>query len=78
MEKGLLENTGESLDHWLAVVHSADLDKPKEIIRFLKDKHEFTYGFANFMALKALKSDAVSVAKTEELVELQYQKKQDL
>ena len=61
MEKGLLEKTGKPLDHWIKVVRQSKIEKHLEIINFLKAKHGFTYGFANFVALKTKKSDAASI-----------------
>lgn len=60
MEKGLLEKTGKPLDHWIKVVEQSGLDKYKAIMDFLKKEHGFTHGFANFVTLKTLKSDAGS------------------
>ena len=61
MEESLFEKTGESLEHWIDVVQKSGVQKHKEIIDFLKTEHGFTYGFANFVALKANKSDAGSI-----------------
>ena len=51
MEKGLLVKTGNSLEHWIKVVQKSKIEKHKAIIDFLKSKHGFTYGYANFVAL---------------------------
>jgi len=61
MEKGLLEKTGNSLDYWIEVVNKTNLEKHKAIVDYLKSKHGFTHGFANFVALKSRKSDAGSI-----------------
>ena len=58
MEKGLLEKTGKTLDHWIKVVKDSKIEKHKAIIEFLKSEHGFTYGFANFVAHKT--KEAVS------------------
>ena len=60
MEKGLLEKTGKSLEDWIKIVKSTELQKYGEIMAYLKSEHEFTHGFANFVTLKANKSDAGS------------------
>ena len=73
MEKGLLEKTGEPLSHWIDVIRNSRLEKHSDIIKYLKSKHGFTHGFANFVALKALKSDAASF-KANDLIEAQYNK----
>lgn len=74
MEKGLLEKTGQSLDHWIKVVKDSGLQKHGEILKFLKVNHNFTHGYANFVSLKARASDAASQAP-EDLVAGQYEKK---
>lgn len=77
MEKGLLEKTGKSLDYWINVVRDAKLEKYKAIMDFLKSEHGFTHGFANFVALKTLKSDAGSIDDST-LLENQYKGKESL
>lgn len=77
MEKGLLEKTGKSLEHWIKVVKATKIDKHKAIIDFLKSEHDFTHGFANFVALKARQSDAAS-SDGDELLVNQYKGKEAL
>ncbi len=77
MEAGLLEKTGKSLSQWTEVVKKAKLDKYKAIMEFLKSEHGFTHGFANFVALKTLKSDAGSF-DDKDLVDNQYKGKEVL
>ena len=77
MEEGLLGKTGQPLHHWIKVVESAKLDKHKAIMDFLKSEHGFTHGFANFVALKARKSDAGSI-DADTLLENQYKGKEAL
>lgn len=73
MEKGLLEKTGKSLEEWVGIVRKEDLEKHGQIMKFLKDTHGFTHGFANFVALKSRESDAASFDK-EDLITNQYSK----
>lgn len=77
MEKGLLEKTGKSLDHWIKVVKRSKIEKHLEIINYLKAEHGFTYGFANFVALKTKKSDAASLNDAD-LLSNQYKGKEHL
>lgn len=77
MEAGLLEKTGQSLSHWIAVVKKSGIEKHKAIIDFLKAEHGFTYGYANFVAHKARESDAASHV-ADDLVTSQYQGKENL
>lgn len=74
MEKGLLEKTGQSLDHWIKVIKDSGLQKHGEILKFLKTHHNFTHGYANFVSHKARGSDAASQAP-QDLVSIQYEKK---
>ncbi len=73
MEKGLLEKTGKTLEHWISIVKKNKLEKHKAILDFLKKEHGFTHGYANFVSLKAREADAGS-AKPEDLVKTQYSK----
>lgn len=77
MEKGLLEKTGKSLDHWIKVVEQSKIEKHLDIIYYLKAEYGFTYGFANFVALKAKKSDAASIGDSD-LLNNQYKGKENL
>lgn len=77
MEKGLLEKTGKSLEHWIKVVKQSKIEKHLGIINYLKAEHGFTYGFANFVALKAKKSDAASIDDSDLLIN-QYKGKEPL
>lgn len=77
MDKGLLENTGKSLEHWIDVVKKSKLEKHKAITDYLKSEHGFTYGYANFVSMKARQADADSIDDTELLVK-QYKGKENL
>jgi len=77
MEKGLLENTGKTLEQWIEIIEKAKLQKHKEIMDYLKSEHGLSYGFANFIALKFNKSDAGSFAE-DELISAQYKGKEIL
>ncbi|MGB5822177.1 MAG: DUF5655 domain-containing protein [Saonia sp.] len=77
MENGLLKKTGKPLKHWMKVVKDSKIEKHKAIIEFLKSKHNFTYGFANFVSLKFREADANSISD-EILLENQYKGKESL
>jgi predicted transport protein len=72
MIDNLLKNTGKSLDDWIGVVTKEKLQKHGDILKFLKENHSFTHGFANLVAHKALKTDAGSAEDQDELVAKQY------
>lgn len=77
MDKGLLEKTGKTLDYWIKIVQDSKIEKHKEIIDYLKSEHGFTHGYANFVSLKARKSDAGSLDNTD-LLTNQYKGKEHL
>ncbi len=77
MEKGLIEKTGKPLEHWIKVVKKTKIEKHKAIIDFLKSEHGFTYGFANFVSLKARAADAASF-DADDLLGMQYKGKENL
>ena len=77
MEDSLKEKTGQPLEHWIKVVKQSGIEKHKAIIDFLKKEYDFTYGFANFVAHKAKKSDAGSIDDTD-LLKNQYKGKEHL
>ena len=77
MEEGLLEKTGKPLKHWIKVVNETKIEKHKAIVDYLKTNHGFTHGYANFVSLKAKKSDAASIGDAE-LLRNQYDGKEQL
>ena len=76
MIENLKLNTGKSLEQWITIVKAENFSKHGEIIKFLKQEHSFTHGFANLVALKARKSDADSFENKDDLVDLQYKGKE--
>lgn len=78
MIDNLHKNTGKPLQEWIAVVQKKGFAKHGEIIKFLKEEHGFTHGFANLVALKSKGSDAGSVDDKDSLVEKQYVGKENL
>ena len=71
MIKNLETQTGKSLDQWVKIAEASKLSKAREITNFLKAEHGLTFGYANLIALKTLKSDAGS-ANEDELISTQY------
>ena len=70
MIENLHRNTGKTLEQWIAIVKKENFAKHGEIIKFLKDKHSLTHGFANLIAHKAKGSDADSAVNKNDLFEL--------
>jgi hypothetical protein len=78
MIDNLHKNTGKTLEQWIEIVNKQNFAKHGEIIKFLKEKHSFSHGFANLVALKSKKSDAGSAEDTNTLIEKQYKGKEHL
>ena len=72
MLANLPAKTGKTLEEWLAIVKTSGASRHRDIMKFLKGDHGLTHGFANLIALKALKSDAGSAAPGVDLVAAQY------
>ncbi len=78
MIDNLAKNTGKTIHEWVEIVKNENFEKHGQIIKFLKEKHNFTHGFANLVAHKARESDSASVENKEDLVEKQYKGKENL
>ncbi|CAG0988904.1 hypothetical protein FLAV_02191 [Flavobacteriales bacterium] len=72
MVENLLKNTGKTLEQWIEIVKKQNFVKHGEIVKFLKEKHEFTHGFANLVAHKTKETDAGSAENTDDLITKQY------
>ncbi|PWK23889.1 putative transport protein [Arcicella aurantiaca] len=78
MLENLKEKTGHSLEEWKELISSQGFSKHGEIVKFLKEKHNVTHGYASEIALKVLGSDADSASDTDILIENQYKGKEHL
>ncbi|SEL26692.1 DUF5655 domain-containing protein [Parapedobacter koreensis] len=78
MMENLYKHTGKAFEYWIALVKQENFEKHGQIVKFLKEQHGFTHGFANFVALKARATDAASVDDKDELIQKQYQGKEHL
>jgi len=76
MLDNLHKNTGKTLEQWIDIVKKQNFEKHGQILKFLKEQHSFTHGFANLVAMKARKADAGSVENKDELIEKQYKGKE--
>lgn len=76
MIENLHKNTGKTLEQWIAIVKKQNFAKHGEIIRFLKEQHSFTHGFANLVAHKTNESDAGSAENPDDLIVKQYKGKE--
>jgi predicted transport protein len=78
MIENLKEKTGHSLEEWKAIIVKEKLVKHGEIVKFLKEKHGITHGYAAEIGLKVLGSDADSSANADDFIEAQYKGKEHL
>jgi predicted transport protein len=78
MIENMKEKTGHTLDEWKAIIAKKKFAKHGEIVKFLKEEHKVTHGYASEIALKALASDAASATDTDDLLENQYKGKESL
>ncbi len=78
MIENLKEKTGHSLEEWKDLISIQNLSKHGEIVKFLKEQHNVTHGYASEIALKVLGSDADSTNDTDELLVSQYKGKEHL
>lgn len=72
MIQNLPEKTGKSLPEWLKLIQAAKLAKHGEIVKYLKSEHGVTHGYANQIALRALRFDESAEPSGEDLVDAQY------
>lgn len=78
MIDNLCKNTGKSLEDWIIIVKKENYNKHGEIIKFLKEEHGLSHGFANLIAHKSKGSDTGSVENKDDLIINQYKGKEHL
>ena len=71
MIDNLKEKTGKTLDQWLVVASKVELSKHGEILKYLKQTHGVSHGFANLIAAKALDAGKPEATGTD-LIDAQY------
>lgn len=76
MIENLYKNTGKTLAQWIETVKAQNIAKHGEIIKYLKENHAFTHGFANLVAHKANETDAGSADNQDGLFTKQYRGKE--
>lgn len=72
------KNTGKKLAQWIYIVNKSGFSKHGELIKFLKEKHGFTYGNANMVVHYAKQSHAGAVENSDDLITDQYRGKENL
>lgn len=76
MIENLHKNTGKTLEQWIVIVKKQNFAKHGEVIKYLKETHGLTHGFANLIAHKSKDSDAGSAGNPNDLITKQYQGKE--
>lgn len=69
MVASLKAKTGRTMDEWTRLASSSGMAKHGELVKWLKQEHGLTHGYANLIAHGTLKSDSGSrVAAGDDLV----------
>ena len=69
MIANLKAKTGKTLAQWLKVCKTSKLEKHGEIVKYLKDEHGMTHGFANMVVLEYRSGAATAAANPDPLDE---------
>ncbi len=78
MIANLKTKTGHTLEEWQDLIKTNGLIKHGEIVKFLKEEHNVTHGYATSIASKALGTDSASIADADLLINTQYKGKEHL
>jgi predicted transport protein len=81
-DKTMMDNIekkfGKTIDEWFKIIKEEKFVKHGEILKFLKEQHGFTHGYATFVSLKARGTDAGSAESSDQLIVDQYKGKENL
>ena len=69
MERNLLEKTGKTIDQWMALAKQSGAQKHGELVKWLKQEHGLTHGYAARVAQRTL---TVAAGGGDALVDAQY------
>jgi predicted transport protein len=72
------KNTGKKLEQWIAIVNKSGFEKHGELVKFLKEKHDFTHGNANVVVHFAKQSHAGAADNETDWIAEQYKGKVNL
>ncbi|MCA5006417.1 DUF4287 domain-containing protein [Sphingobacterium sp. WQ 366] len=78
MIENLYKITGKTLDEWITIVKNENFNKHGEIVKFLKEQHQLTHGYANLIGHRSKSSDAASAPDKDDLIAQQYKGKEAL
>jgi hypothetical protein len=65
MARNIEEKTGKSVGAWTALARRSGFEKHGQIVRWLKSQHKVGHGYANYIALQAIKSVGGGTAEDE-------------
>ena len=71
-------NTGKSLEEWMKILREIHFSKHGEIVKFLKQEHSVTHGYANMLAHHLRGSGSDMVENKNDLINNQYNGKEHL
>ena len=77
MIENLPKNTGKSLEQWLQILSPQKFEKHGQAMKFLKEHHQLSHGFANLISLKYMASKQPA-STDDDLLEKQYVGKEHL
>lgn len=72
MIKNLEEKTGKSLEEWVQILRAGNFSKHGDMVKFLKEEHGMTHGYANLVVHTARDSGPLTETGGEDLVAAQY------
>lgn len=72
METSLKEKTGRTLEEWVTTARASGLEKHGEIVKYLKEAHGITHGYANMIAHSLKQSAAALSDDRDTFIEQQY------
>jgi hypothetical protein len=58
LHQNLYKNTGKTLGQWVNIVKQKNFEKHDLILKYLKERHGFSHGYANLVAQRTLKPDS--------------------
>ena len=76
MIDNLPKNTGKSLEEWMKILGGMNFSKNGEIVKFIKEEHSVTHGYANMLAHHLRCSGSDVVENKDDLIINQYKGKE--
>ena len=74
MINNMPEKTGKTLEEWIKILQTKNFEKHGQAVKYLKEDHEVTHGFANTIVTLSKQNDS----SEEDLVQEQYKGKESL